>query len=201
MFVTVTGFFLTPFFPLLNIFSPKSMYMMIWRVRNITLSAAQHREDFYHSFLEPAGLVILSSRNYLCTTSSMTVSALEPLTLDLAAVLTDSSSDSWKLKTSQYSLQDLLTWKKQILKQDRTHFREGSWSHLFFLNRDKQGQPSSKLLRKNEMREQMRRSVKPNRNIFYLKQTGRWFEEFYLILLTFSPEILPSLKDSVLVPP
>ena len=75
---------------------------MIWRVRNITLSAAQHREDFYHSFLEPAGLVILSSRNYLCTTSSMTVSALEPLTLDLAAVLTDSSSDSWKLKTSQY---------------------------------------------------------------------------------------------------
>ena len=78
MFVTVTGFFLTPFFPLLNIFSPKSMYMMIWRVRNITLSAAQHREDFYHSFLEPAGLVILSSRNYLCTTSSMSVCIRTP---------------------------------------------------------------------------------------------------------------------------
>ena len=74
------------------------MYMMIWRVRNITLSAAQHREDFYHSFLEPAGLVILSSRNYLCTTSSMTVSALEPLTLDLAAVLTDSSIRFLKIK-------------------------------------------------------------------------------------------------------
>ena len=41
---------------------------------------------------EPAGLVILSS--LLPVTSSMTVSALEPLTLDLAAVLTDSSSDS-----------------------------------------------------------------------------------------------------------
>ena len=49
------------------------------------------------------------------------------------------------------------------------------------------------------MREQMKRYVKPNQYISYLKQTGRGYEEeFYLILLTFYPKILPSLKEVVL---
>ena len=129
----------------------------------------------------------------------MTVSALEPLTLDLAAVLTDSSSDSWKLKTSQYFLKDLLYMKETDFKTGHILEKVLDLTFSSLTETNKHRQPSSKWLRKNEMREQMRQSVKPNRNISYLKQTGRWFEEeFYLILLTCSPEILPSLKAVVL---